>query len=156
VAAADADLAGIDALTGRIGDGDGAESRLQLLGEPQRHLTRRRGDGIADARLGVIALIDAENARNPRLDAQLVENQIRSADIAVLNKVDLVNRAHRDALRGWIHSLAPDARILEAVQARVPLDVVLGTGGRSAASRIDRSDAHDHSHALSAWTYRTR
>src|SRR5450631_1001343 len=54
LAAADADLAVIDALARGIGDGDGAEGRLQLLCEPKRHFSRRGGHGIADARLGAV------------------------------------------------------------------------------------------------------
>jgi hypothetical protein len=37
-----------------VGDGDGAESRLQLLGKPERHRTRRCRDLVADARFGMV------------------------------------------------------------------------------------------------------
>src|SRR5260370_21441984 len=47
-------FAGIDALTSRVGHGDGAEGRFQLLGKPQRDLARSCRNLIADARLGMI------------------------------------------------------------------------------------------------------
>jgi hypothetical protein len=54
MAAADTGLAGIDALTRGVGYGDGAEGRLELLGEPQRDFTRCGCDLVADPRLGMI------------------------------------------------------------------------------------------------------
>src|SRR5262249_50194440 len=56
LAAVDASLASVDALTGGVGHGDAAERRLQLLGEPQRHRARRACDLVADAWLGAVQL----------------------------------------------------------------------------------------------------
>src|SRR5579871_3599578 len=52
--AADPRLAAVDALAGGIGHRDRREGRLELLGEPQRHLLRRRRNLVADARLGMV------------------------------------------------------------------------------------------------------
>jgi G3E family GTPase len=85
----------------------------------------------------IITLVDAENARNPRLDAQLIQDQIQAADIVVLNKIDLVDVVTRRERREWIRSLVPQARIVEVVNAEVPLDLVLGgeeVGNRRVAS----------------------
>jgi G3E family GTPase len=78
---------------------------------------------------GVVAVVDAENARSRYLDPQLVENQIRAADIVLLNKVDLVGPERIAELEGWIRGLVPRARVLRTVQAGVPLDVLLNVGG---------------------------
>src|SRR5665213_2799517 len=40
--------------TAFVADLDGAESRLQMLGEPRRHWMRRRGRGTADLGAGVV------------------------------------------------------------------------------------------------------
>jgi G3E family GTPase len=87
---------------------------------------------------GVVALVDAENAHSPYLDRQLVEDQIRAADIVLLNKADLVDAARLEELREWVRELVPRARVLTVVQADIPLEVLLGVGGASAAS------SHDH------------
>jgi len=86
---------------------------------------------------GVIAVVDAENARSPYLDRQLVEDQIRAADIVLLNKVDLAGTERVALLRDWIRTMVPRARIIETVQADVPLDPILGVGG---------SEVRDHDH----------
>src|ERR1035437_619683 len=52
--AADTGFSGIDALAGGVGHGDGAERRFQVLRKPKRHLARRGGDLVADARFGMI------------------------------------------------------------------------------------------------------
>lgn len=101
----------------------------------------------------VVAVADAENARNPRLDHVLVEDQIRSADMIVLNKADLVDAGRLTELRDWIHGLAPRARIVEAVQADVPLALVLGIGGSAADSHANHG--HSTSGGYQTWTYRT-
>jgi G3E family GTPase len=77
----------------------------------------------------VVAVVDAENARSRYLDPQLVEDQIRAADIVLLNKVDLVGPERIAELEGWIRGLVPRARVLRTVQAGVPLDVLLNVGG---------------------------
>jgi G3E family GTPase len=87
---------------------------------------------------GVVALVDAENARSRYLDPMLVEDQIRAADIVLLNKADLVTVERLEEIRSWIRGLVPRARILPTVQAKAPLDVLLGVGGT--ASDLD----HDH------------
>ena len=114
---------------------------------------------------GIVAVVDAENARNPRLDLQLITEQIRTADIVVLNKVDLVDEKSCQDLIAWIRSVAPTSRIVPAVEAHVPVDIVMGvgremgSGGRWASGvEDDRNDVprHDHSAAFGAWSYSTR
>lgn len=156
--------------------GDVVASTLKMLSRPAppEHLIVE-ASGIADpirlaslfrlpalrdrVRLdGIVALVDAENARNPRLDRQLIRDQIASADIVVLNKIDLVDAGARSDLTRWIHSLAPTARVLETAHADVPLGVVIGMQD---SSRIDPPDAlspttvHDPHGTLGTWSYET-
>ncbi len=104
---------------------------------------------------GIITLVDAEQARNPRLDQQLIHDQIRSADVVVLNKVDLVDAPRRAELAGWIRSLAPGARVIEAVDAKVPFEVVMGIDSRRDLVRppIDASDGRHLQ--FGTWSYST-
>lgn len=97
---------------------------------------------------GVVTLVDAENARSRFLDRQLVEDQIRAADIVLLNKADLVGRERLLELESWIRDLVPRARVIPTVQADVPLDVLLGVGGAASAA-----SEHDHGpHDVAAFT----
>lgn len=89
---------------GRIADIAALESRLQ--------------------RDGVIVLIDAGEVRDRAADRRLadtIERQIQSADLLILNKVDLVTDL--EATRDWLCQRSP-APIFEACRAAVPLDLL--------------------------------
>lgn len=58
----------------------------------------------------------------------LLVEQIEFADIVILNKVDLATPEQLDAARMIIRSLNADARIIEACEARVPVEAILNTG----------------------------
>jgi G3E family GTPase len=101
---------------------------------------------------GIIAVVDAEHARDPRLDAQLVRDQIAAADIVLLNKTDLVEPGCRENLRTWIGAINPRARVLETERCRVPAPLLLGIESRR-ASRLG-NQAHDgHHHGFITHTY---
>lgn len=115
---------------------------------------------------GIVTVVDVENARNPHLDPQLIQAQIQSADIVLLNKVDLAGAATTDETAAWIRSLAPRARIMKTVQAEVPVEVIMGGGPESrleSAARApgDHSDAEtaighaDHAMTFGSWSYHT-
>lgn len=76
---------------------------------------------------GVIILADA--ARLPALldDPRVgdtVRTQIRAADIVVLNKVDLVDAAGLAAARVALAAVKPQMRIVDAVDASLPADLI--------------------------------
>jgi G3E family GTPase len=85
----------------------------------------------------IVALVDAENARNPHLDQELIEQQIRRADIVMANKIDLIDDSARHDLRRWIQSISPRSRILETVEADIPFGVLFGD--RSVQLRVEDS-----------------
>lgn len=62
-----------------------------------------------------------------RTVSDLLTDQIEFADVIVLNKLDLVDKATADGLRATLTRLNPVARIVPAVHGRVPLKDVLGT-----------------------------
>jgi G3E family GTPase len=63
-----------------------------------------------------------------RTVSDLLVDQVEFADVLVLNKLDLVDGATADRLRGVLHRLNPLARVVPAVRGRVDLREVLGTG----------------------------
>ncbi len=68
----------------------------------------------------------------------LLVDQIEFADTIILNKVSAASPQDLDAARMIIRSLNPDAIVIEADFARMPLGEVLGTG------RFDFEKAHEH------------
>lgn len=89
-----------------------------ILSEALRRLTR------VDS---VIAVVDL--AAYPLLrgkNAMLARRQVASADLVLLNKMDLVSTREReaveDSLRGWVSEL----RLLKCSRANVPMELLLG------------------------------
>lgn len=95
----------------------------------------------------IVALIDAEYAFQHHQDyADLIVDQIAASDIAVLNKVDLVDAEQRANIYDWIHTITPRARILESTYGQVPLELLLGVGHYQKQLEVDHHRSHDHSH----------
>ncbi len=95
----------------------------------------------------IITIVDAEQichefALQPTYSA-LIVNQIAVADIVILNKIDLVDATTPAALHTWVRRIVPNARILEAVHATVPLELLLGA---DSMPRHDHTHEHDHTH----------
>ena len=94
---------------------------------------------------GVVALADAETLLEQSTDpacSHTLLAQIDAADIVILNKRDLVSDYRAAAVRVWLHARVPGKPVVEAVQADVPVDVILGM-----ESARDHSVAVDRGHA---------
>lgn len=78
----------------------------------------------------------------------LAEAQIGSADLLILNKIDL---ASRDALDAWRKRWTfPDTRIVETQNARVPFDILFagGSDSRDFASRFSATAVHEQAESV--------
>jgi len=103
----------------------------------------------------ILAVVDAEQL--PGLQgkmADLARAQIQAADIAVLNKVDLVSVGDLGDVKRQVHELAPGSRILEVTQGRVPLELIFEAASRPLEARhpVDARDPGDHEFAAWHWT----
>jgi G3E family GTPase len=79
----------------------------------------------------LLVLADAETLRRHVADryvGELVRQQLQQADLLLLNKTDLVAEAELPALRDWLATTAPQARLLNCQQARLPPELLLGIG----------------------------
>ncbi len=91
----------------------------------------------------ILTVVDAEQApgyEGP--NALLAQDQVAVADIVVLNKLDLCTQEAQAAAERWVREISPRARILPAVQAEVPLALVLGVG-LFAPEHLDARAARD-------------
>lgn len=116
------------------------DTLMRVLAEPFDHIVVEAsgvGDpwSIAEIALiepglwlgAVIVLVDAERLTGQLRDARIgdtVRRQIEGADILVLNKVDLVDATAIENARDALVSIKPAVRIVEAVSARVPFDIL--------------------------------
>ena len=92
---------------------------------------------------GVVVVADAETVRRRSADrvvGRTVQRQLNAAEVLVLNKLDLVDADSADALKLWAHTMAPNAVVLGAVEAQVPLQFLLGVHSESALARLAAVD----------------
>lgn len=119
----------------------------------------------------VLAVVDAEQILTlERQNEMMAVLQVGSADIVVINKVDLVTADELQKVRQWVHRVMPKARLLETTYGRVPMELLLGQGTFSydkianrASSDIhvhaegEHHDHHHHDHSLifSTWSWQS-
>jgi G3E family GTPase len=107
----------------------------------------------------VLTMIDAERAPyENRSDVQdLIESQIKTANIVLLNKADLVDADRLRELRAWIKDYTPGARILETVHADAPLPLIIDQQVELdfSAHGHEHDHEHDHEATFRRWSYRS-
>jgi G3E family GTPase len=84
---------------------------------------------LALARPGVIGVADARALRQQADDPYIgdtVRQQLQAAQLLLLNKVDTVTAGTLGELLSWLVATAPQARVVQTIQADVPADLVLG------------------------------
>ncbi len=103
----------------------------------------------------VIALVDAEYFPNPgEQHYTLAREQLVLANVVLINKTDLVGPGAVRELRARIQSYVPTARILESVQAEVPLELLLGAASERTALNTEKAPAAVDFHGFQTVTYR--
>ena len=90
----------------------------------------------------IICVVDAEQVLAVPELMELKIRQMAFADLNILNKVDLVDRARIDQIRAWLDSRFHRYRLVEASHGNVPLEVLLSVG------RFDPAQADLNLHAL--------
>jgi G3E family GTPase len=103
----------------------------------------------------VLTVIDAEQIT--ALDREfevLAMNQIGTADIVILNKIDRVDEAGRERAKAFVRKIIRDARMIETSHAAVPLELILNVGAfspeRLAAQAQNRAPQEIHVHEAGA------
>ncbi|GDX81154.1 cobalamin biosynthesis protein CobW [Deltaproteobacteria bacterium] len=123
-------------------------SGVALPFDAQLHLYRPPvRDWVGDE--ACVVVVDAERAGEAD---PLFAEQVQSADLVILSKIDLVDARALAAARARVAELAPEAPILEAIRGNVPIDLVFPAGPRPPRGPLaDASDAHDHDHHHDDW-----
>lgn len=99
------------------------------------------------ARDAVVVVVDAETVRARSEDeatAGLLVAQLRSADLLVVNKTDLVQPEALQSLRAWLREVVgPSTGMVDAAFGAVPTDVLIGVRP-GAGPALAPEPAHDH------------
>jgi G3E family GTPase len=98
---------------------------------------------------GIITVVDAEYLHVALTHGPTTEEQIKAADVILLNKSDLVDEAELMRLEQEIHALSPRVFIFRTERCRAPLNILLATGRFNIDHWIEekRDEEHDHEHA---------
>jgi len=109
---------------------------------PRRIVGAAGGPGL---RLdGTLVVVDAVAVRKQVVDRYVgdtVREQLKCADLLVINKVDEVGGAERAAIRNFIAEHAPGVPAVETAHGAVPLAVILGPRQVAAAPATHFDDA---------------
>jgi G3E family GTPase len=120
----------------------------------------------------ILCVVDAEQVFAAPEMMELKIFQMACADMVILNKVDLVSRDQIVKIKAWLDSRFHRYRLIEAIQADVPLPVLLSVGrydpiqaelNRRNLEHLDcrnphchdEPHRHDHSSVFSTWCYET-
>ncbi|MGH7091159.1 MAG: CobW family GTP-binding protein, partial [Stellaceae bacterium] len=116
--------------------------------------------GLVELR-SMISMLDADLSFNPDAGyGDLAFEQIKVADIVVINKTDLIMPRQLAALRRHVKDVVPRALIWETAYGVVPLELVFGDQLSAMASaapgvvRSDDGDEHGAEGLFEAWSYR--
>lgn len=98
-----------------------------------------------------VVVVNAEQVAEGRDLEGTFEDQVSSADLIVLNKIDLVPESALDGIEARLRALEPEAPILRTRHAAVSPDLLFPPGPDAArAARRTRAasaaQAHDHDH----------
>ncbi len=91
---------------------------------------------------GIVTVVDPVGLSE--LDGEalsIAARQIATADLVLLNKVDLADEATLRATEGRLKALAPGVRVIRCRNSDVPLSVLLGLAGTGAQSGFRCDDA---------------
>ena len=96
---------------------------------------------------GVFCLVDAAGFASLDFAAtELAIEQASSADVVVLNKVDIASPAELAAVEATLRGPVPNTRFLTARHADVPREVLFGTGRRAGPPPAGAAHGHHHGH----------
>jgi G3E family GTPase len=104
----------------------------------------------------VIALVDAEYFPAPGEEHYvLAREQLVLADVILVNKTDLVGKDRVAELRSRIAGYVPTARVLETVEAEVPVELLLGLHSDTQhPGAAEGTSPSENTHGFETFTYR--
>lgn len=101
---------------------------------------------------GVLVVVDADAVRQKAADrfvGDAVLRQLRSADLVVVNKIDLLDAAQLDGLRKWLAETVEGVRTLEVSHAEIPAGLLLDVSPQMPTAPA----SHDHGPRYVSWSF---
>ena len=92
----------------------------------------------------VITVVDSANVETWLARDQTVTEQIRAADLLVMNKLDLVTPEDVDRLRPVLAGINSNARMIPSINGNVPASLLLDIDAHRPGAPGEQDAAHDH------------
>lgn len=103
---------------------------------------------------GIITVVDAEHLHIALQHGPTTMEQIKAADVILLNKTDVVGDDELARLEQEIHEMSPRVFIFRTVKCRAPLNILLATGRFNIDRWLEGGNAeeqeHDHAAGFTA------
>ncbi|MCA9471265.1 MAG: GTP-binding protein [Nitrospirales bacterium] len=99
-----------------------------------------------------VVVVNAEQLLQKRDLAGTFEQQVSSADILVLNKIDLVPNSHVESLKTILNEYAPDTPIVESVNAAVDSAILFPPDPQNISSRRSHESECGETHTHEQFT----
>ena len=93
-----------------------------------------------------VVVVNAEQLAERRDLEGTFEDQVSSADLLVLNKVDLVPEGSLEALEALLRELEPEAPIVRCTRGRVPVDLLFPPDPQTVDRTRPPPPAREHGH----------
>ena len=103
---------------------------------------------------GVLVLADAENViakANDKYVASTVRRQLKSADVIILNKTDLLTEKQLEERRDWLIRTFPGPSILETSFGKVPISLLMGVHRNQTFPESSKSEHENYA----TWSFRS-
>ncbi len=113
------------------------------------------GEWIGFDLRGVLVLADIETIQKKATDkyvGDLVVQQLKGADLIVLNKTDLVAAEQLDNVRAWLEALGIAAPVIATAHAEIPLDVLFDVSPLVSKAVTQKSASRANHEAMFAST----
>ncbi len=102
----------------------------------------------------IICVIDAENYEENMKRNRTALEQLQSADLVLLNKVDLVDKKKIETIKKEIKKKISKAQIIETVKGKAPLRLLLNTAQFDTQKHLAwKKEEHEHAHATGIESY---
>lgn len=104
---------------------------------------------------GNVVVVDAETMyvlAEDSLTKRLFHNWLSAADLIVISKVELLDKAERAAARDWLTAKYPNKPLIEAVNGDSPVELVLGIDTQRDL-RAKPSLPTDHAHDFESLSF---
>ncbi|MFT5098955.1 MAG: G3E family GTPase [Candidatus Azotimanducaceae bacterium] len=145
---------------------DALETLLALKPQPEHIIVE--ASGVADVGnlsqygfgqelklANVIVVADAETVREKASDkyvARTIQRQLKTADLLLLNKIDLLAENEQQNLFAWLSELTDGVPVIPCVRCNIPLEIIFDLEHRSISSD---ETIHGHEH-YQGWSYRSQ